>query len=129
LHSFSGFHRYKYFDEESMMFRYGAGGFHHPVFAVFVLAFLAALVVLVVLAVIAVVRMWRNPRAHPVSFPRGAPAGASMDPALAELRLRYARGDITWEEFVQRAGRLGYPFPGGTGPAPGPDPTGPPSVP
>jgi uncharacterized membrane protein len=108
------------------MFRYGAGGFHHPVLAVFFLAFLAALVVL---AVIAVVRMWRHPHAYPAAFPRGAPAGAPMDPALAELRLRYARGDITWEEFEQRASRLGYPFPGPTGPAPSPGPTGSPPAP
>jgi uncharacterized membrane protein len=107
------------------MFHYGLGRFHHPVFSVLVLAFLAALVVL---AVIAVVRIWRNPHAHPFASPRGAPVGAPMDPALAELRLRYARGDITWEDFAQRAARLGYPFPGATGPT-DPDPIGPPPAP
>nr|WP_193517574.1 SHOCT domain-containing protein [Nocardiopsis kunsanensis] len=29
-------------------------------------------------------------------------AGEGMDPALAELRLRYARGEVGREEFLQR---------------------------
>ncbi|MFC7156653.1 SHOCT domain-containing protein [Halomarina halobia] len=32
--------------------------------------------------------------------------GTDGDPALAELRMAYARGDLTEEEFEQRRGRL-----------------------
>jgi uncharacterized membrane protein len=44
----------------------------------------------------------------------GVPAAAMAmtpgpDPALAELRLRYARGDMTREDYLERAGDLGAP--------------------
>jgi uncharacterized membrane protein len=103
------------FGKEYTMFRYGPGAFHHPVFAALFLALLAALVVL---GVIAVVRMWSNPR-RAAPFQGGTPPGPPIDPALTELRVRYARGDITWDEYAQRAHNLGYPPPPGPGPGPG----------
>jgi len=103
------------------MFRYGPGGFHHPVFAALLLALLAALVVL---GVIAVVRMWRYPLRRPASLHRGAPQGPPIDPALTELRVRYARGDIDWDEYARRASHLGFSLPPAT--SPGSDAGGPP---
>ena len=108
------------------MFRYGTGGFHHPVFAALILALiLALLAALVVLGVIAVARMWRNPHGRPTLFQSRTPPGPAIEPALAELRMRYARGDINWDEYAQRASHLGYPLPRGTDP--GSDPSGPPT--
>jgi len=104
------------------MFRYGPAGFHHPVFAALLLALLAALVVL---GVIAVVRIWRHPPGRPAPFQRGTPQGPPVDPALTELRVRYARGDLDWDEYAQRARNLGYPLPPAT--SPGSYPSGPPS--
>ena len=45
----------------------------------------------------------------------GTPAPAAADGALEELRLRYARGDIDRDEYVQRFRDLG-----GEGPEPAP---------
>jgi uncharacterized membrane protein len=103
------------------MLRYGHGGFHHPVFTALFLALLAALVVL---GAIAVVRLWRNPPGRPAPFLRGTPQIPAIDPALSELRVRYARGDINWDEYAQRARNLGYPLSPPT--SPGSDPNGPP---
>jgi len=45
--------------------------------------------------------IWQNYR----SQPRPQPAGGH-DPAVAELRLRYARGEISREDFVARSDDL-----------------------
>ncbi|MGO8873737.1 MAG: hypothetical protein ACLQPH_20525 [Acidimicrobiales bacterium] len=114
------------------MFRYShhAG---HPVFALLILVLLAALVVI---GAIALVRSWRHSPGHDAAFhgvtPTGGPTGQvgplgpSVDPALTELRVRYARGDITYEEFAQRSAALGYPIHPGAGPGAGPSTTPPP---
>src|SRR4051794_27761619 len=65
------------------------GGWHWIVPLLFLLV-LAALVAWTVL------RARRPPRAVAVA-PGGA---AAVDPALAELRLRYARGEVSREDFV-----------------------------
>jgi uncharacterized membrane protein len=104
------------FGKEYTMFRYGPGGFHHRLFAVLVLVLLAALVVL---GVIAVVRMWSNPR-RAAPFQGVTPAGPPTDPALTELRVRYARGDITLDQYAQRAHNLGAARPRPSGPSPEP---------
>lgn len=49
------------------------------------------------------------------TFPGGTTA---IDPALAELRLRYARGELSREEFTQRSTDLG-----GSAPTAGPAPS------
>jgi len=65
--------------------------------------FFVIFVVLAVLAAVALVRTWRvTPRAA-----AAGPAGPGGDPALAELRLRYARGDIARDEYLRRAADLG----------------------
>jgi hypothetical protein len=44
------------------------------------------------------------------------PPGPPIDPALTELRIRYARGDIDWDEYSRRAANLGYLSHPDTGP-------------
>jgi len=91
---------------------------HHPVFGILFLIVVAALVAV---GVVLLVRTWRNPPGRPMPSHFGATAGPPADPALNELRMRYARGDITWDEYSQRARHLGYPVPpdaGSTGAPP-----------
>jgi uncharacterized membrane protein len=116
------------------MFRYGHHA-HHPVIAIIIIVVVIA--ALVALAVIALLRMRRYPRGGlapsaagvPPRTPSGPAPWAGADPALSELRIRYARGDISGEEYWQRASLLGYPPPPGAGPAvpPPPGPTPPPA--
>jgi hypothetical protein len=42
---------------------------------------------------------------------RAQPVGAGVDPALAALRLRYARGELSREEFLRTSADLGAPPP------------------
>jgi putative membrane protein len=57
------------------------------------------------------------------------PPPAGRDPALEEVRLRYARGEIDRDEFVRRSHDLGGTVPEITGPpqvgSPPPDPASP----
>ena len=101
-------------------------GFHHGPGAFGWLLF-AVMAAFLVVAVIALLRLWRRPPgmgSGPRPWPRpGGPWG--VDPALTELRVRYARGEITWEDFAERAARLGHPVPPGPGAPPGPPPAPP----
>jgi uncharacterized membrane protein len=45
------------------------------------------------------------------------PAAAGPDPALATLRLRYARGELSREEFLRTSADLGAPPPADEPPA------------
>jgi uncharacterized membrane protein len=91
--------------ESHMVFRYGYGFHQGP--GVFGWLFLALVIAALALGVVALVRMWRFPgsrsqnRSWPASDPR-------LDPALTELRIRYARGELSWEEYAQRAANLGF---------------------
>jgi len=101
------------------MLRYGPE-FHHGVgiFGWLFLALVAALVIVgVVMLVVTLIRPRRGPQGRLTSYLAGSPLG--FDPALAELRMRYARGEISWEEFALRSGNLGHPHPPGMAP-PGP---------
>jgi uncharacterized membrane protein len=96
------------------MFRYGFGLHHGPgLFGWLLLALLAAAVVL---GALTVVRLWRYPpppradQSGNGAKPNGRMPGPGYDPALSELRIQYARGDLTWEEYAERATRLGYPI-------------------
>jgi uncharacterized membrane protein len=105
------------------------GGFHHPVLAWLLVALFAALLVgLLVVGIILVVRMSRNPRWRPARPAMGAGPGP-VDPAFTELRIRYARGEITWDDYAQRAGALGFPVPPATGPGAAPTEEHPPVPP
>jgi uncharacterized membrane protein len=107
-----------------MVFRYGYGFHHGP--GVFGWLFVALVIAALALGVVALVRMWRFPgsrsqnRSWPVSDPRD-------DPALTELRIRYARGELSWEEYAQRAANLGFSVKPGYGPFM--DPNQPPPAP
>ena len=102
------------------MFAYGHHA-HHPVFGIIVLVLLVALLVL---AVLASVRFWRTRPGYTGPTHAGSRQGQAVDPALTELRLRYARGEITSDEYAQRANYLGYQGPSGSGPG-GPPPEAP----
>ena len=111
------------------MYRNGPGfygpnhGFGHPV-AVWVFGgiFLALLAALVVVAIVYLVRLSRRPT-HPAGPAAGAGVPGAPDPALTELRVRYARGEVDWDEYAQRAAALGFAV------APAPGPAGPPTQP
>ncbi len=73
------------------------------------LLFLAAALALLVLGIIWLVRMLAEGRPSAVAAPlvTAPPAGAmlvpppGLDPALTELRLRYARGDVDRDTYLQ----------------------------
>ena len=65
---------------------------------------LVLLIVLIGVVVWAVLRVTRDDRA-----PVAAAVGA--DPALAEARLRYARGDMTRDEYLEKSRDLGGTVP------------------
>jgi|GEM_PF-608824 len=70
------------------------------------LLFLLFLALLLAVAVVGGIALFRSTRNRPGGVPV-APAWLPPDPALHELRLRYARGDIGREEYLQRAADLG----------------------
>lgn len=98
------------------MYRYGPHH-HHPVLGIILLVLFAALVVL---AVLAVVRLWRTGpgpgRSRTPGATTGPATGSATDPALTELRLRYARGELAHDEYFRRVAGLGYQLPPGAGP-------------
>lgn len=99
------------------MYRFGHHA-HHPVFGILLLLLLVALLVL---AILALVRFWKTRPGHTGPVSSGSLQGHAVDPALTELRMRFARGEITSDEYRQRASHLGYQFSAGenqAGPAP-----------
>jgi uncharacterized membrane protein len=109
------------------MFRYGHHA-HHPVVSIIFLVLIAALVVLGTIVLVRWRRHLHGGAAPSLAGmprpPAGSPPWAGADSAINELRIRYARGDISSEEYWQRASVLGYsPAPP---PGPGPSPAGPP---
>lgn len=100
------------------IFHFGRGLHHHGPFHLLVLS---ALVVLVVVAVIALTHALRRPPSPAADVAwnpplRAWPPTAPVDPALAELRMGYARGELSFEQYQERAARLGYASPPGTAP-------------
>src|SRR5689334_11100198 len=68
------------------------------------------LVLLVAALVFAALTFWRTSRqpvGPTVAVAPPPPPAPPRDPALAELRLRYARGEIDRDEYLQRATDLG----------------------
>jgi putative membrane protein len=77
-------------------------GGDHPWFGLLLLLLLLGAVALAALT------FWRSYRHPPAaSAATSAPSSPPPDPALAELRLRYARGDIDRDDYLQRATDLG----------------------
>lgn len=72
---------------------------------------------LVAVAVIFVLRLAGRP---PTGGGTAGPSRPAFDPAVNELRLRYARGEVSREEFLQAAGDLGAPGPPPEPPSPPP---------
>jgi putative membrane protein len=104
------------------MMRVDPGYYHHG-FWLFELIPILMFVVVVGVAVWAVIRLSSRP-AGPVPFGSRATPPMPRDPALEELRVRYARGEVDREEFLQRSRDLGGTDdgmtapPGGSSPAP-----------
>jgi uncharacterized membrane protein len=80
---------------------YGYGGVEifHIIFLVLLFAAIAMLVIWLV----------RGGRHAEVLHEHATPVRASVDTALQEARMRYARGEMTREEFLQISTDLGGP--------------------
>ena len=81
------------------------GGGHHVFGILFLVAFLIAIVVLVVFVV-----RWAR-RGPPARVP-AAPAPTSTDAAVAAARMRYARGELSREDFLRISADLHDHVPG-----------------
>jgi putative membrane protein len=98
-------------------------GYYHHGFWLFGLVPFLMFVVIVGVAVWAVIRLSSHPAGPPAFGPRPAPP-MPRDNAMEELRVRYARGEVDRDEFLQRSRDLGGPDegmtapPGGSPPAP-----------
>jgi len=95
------------------MFGHNPGGFHHP--GVFGWLFFAVVLALLIVGIVVLVRLWSTSHYRGTWAPTATMPPLGTDPAITELRIRYARGDMTWEEYVQRSTNLGYPLYPGTG--------------
>jgi uncharacterized membrane protein len=84
---------------------FGRHGFGHQGLWVFGLVPLILWVVLIGVAIWAVLRV--TSRRAMVASTVQVSAGPRPDSALGEVRLRYARGEMSREEFVQRSRDLG----------------------
>jgi putative membrane protein len=78
----------------------------HALLGLVVVAAIVALIVFLLL------RLFERNQAKPVATgpiypPPPRPAGAPIDPALAELRLRYARGEVSRDDFLPPGRRGG----------------------
>jgi uncharacterized membrane protein len=90
------------------------------------LLIVAAIVALIAFLLLRLYRRWQ-PATGAVAGPSATAIGA-MDPALSEVRLRYARGEVSRDDFLRISADLtGTPL-AGTG-APPPSPTAPPPPP
>jgi uncharacterized membrane protein len=76
----------------------GGGELIHVLAWLFFLGFLA-------LVALGVVLLWRR------GDQSASAASASVEQALATVRMRYAKGEMTREEFVQASADLGSPVP------------------
>jgi putative membrane protein len=86
------------------------------------LVFLVLLALAVIAAVVVIVRLAGRHPMGPIFGPGPGAWGPGPGPhhALAELDLRYARGEIERNDYLQRrADLLGQPYPASGSPAPG----------
>jgi uncharacterized membrane protein len=103
---------------------YGRPGFGYRGPGVIRLLILAVLVALLIVAVVRLLYMRRAFAARSQGWrqrqwgagPGGPGLRRGADPAIHELRLRYARGELSREEFLERSHDLGAP--GGGEPPP-----------
>lgn len=75
------------------------------------------LLLIAALLVLAVMFALRLAGRSPVAGTAGGP-GHESDPAIKELRLRYARGETTRDEYLRAAADLGAPVPPPETPSP-----------
>jgi uncharacterized membrane protein len=79
---------------------------HHYVAGVLMLVLFAVLIGVIIWAVIRITRTEAGKKAAALTGPPPPPA-ALEDPALAALRMRYAKGEIDRDEFVRTSSDLG----------------------
>jgi uncharacterized membrane protein len=94
------------------------GGDHGWAGGLFILFFLAALVAVVVLLVVRFSGRGGHQHAAVAPTPGAQPvvrAAPVVDEAVAHLRLRYARGEVSRDEFVRTSADLGAPVPSSSG--------------
>jgi putative membrane protein len=84
---------------------FGGGGFGHHGLWLFGVVPLILWVILIGVAIWAVLRVTSGRTM--VSAPTPTPIAPRPDTALEEVRLRYARGEMSREEFIQRTRDLG----------------------
>lgn len=84
--------------------RFGGFGIAHAVFPWLFLLLFAALVAV---AILALVRFWKMSGRSQAGGLRPPDEVPRTDPALQELRARYAQGTIDREEFLQKSADLG----------------------
>jgi putative membrane protein len=72
---------------------------------------------LVALAVLLALRLTGR---SPTAATAAGPPRSALDPAVNELRLRYARGEISRDEYLRTAADLGAPLPPPDAPPPPP---------
>jgi len=106
---------------DGQVFLHGPG---HPWFFGWFIPLLF-LAVLAGLAVWVVLRVTRRPAASAYAWP-APPARFVPDPAVEQARMRYARGELSRDEYLRVHQDLA---PGGPQAAPSPEPTPPPSEP
>ena len=78
----------------------------HPIVAIVIVVLVAAVLVL---GILTMVRAWRSSRETAPPFGQATHLPPVADPALTELRIRFARGEITEEDYSRSASLLGYP--------------------
>jgi len=75
------------------------------------LVVLILLVGLLLFALVTAFRVWGRGDGRSSEVPSSEMPSIHADPALAELRARFARGEIGDDEYERKAGLLGYPPP------------------
>jgi hypothetical protein len=111
-----------------MFMRYGYGGFGFPLwFSIIALVLFALMIGSIIWLVISLTRPGRNVRAH--WYAGGGYGPRFRHPALDELDIAYARGQLTRDEYFRRRADLTswdpHGGPPGFGGGPGPAPQGP----
>jgi len=92
------------------------------------LLLVAAIVALIVFLLMRLFERQRPAAAAGPTYAPPRPPAAFVDPALAELRLRYARGEVSRDDFLRISTDLGAPPPPPP-PAPPAAPAAPPTPP
>jgi putative membrane protein len=88
--------------------RFGPGPYHHGGYPILHLVIGFAFLALIVLLAVYVVKLMTSANhAQTIPAAHAPPALPAEDAALREARMRYARGEMTREEYLQVSSDLG----------------------